>query len=261
MPITDFIIELFCQLDDAMRDVPKHPQAHLYPSELVTLGILFALKGVGNRAFYRWLKREGGDLFPRLPDRTRLFRLFATHQRWTDRFLAEPTVLGIVDSYGIELIHRTRLGHSPHQIGKLGWSNHRWIVGGKLAVVLNQWGLIVDWDAATANVYDATFHPLIEKYADRMWVLADCGFHAKRGDPPNLKIDRHHTWPERGEIEVVFAMLTTVAHLKKVGHRVWKYFCARLAFTMAMFNVLVQGWGMTLDETNTLHLSLASCSL
>jgi hypothetical protein len=35
------------------RFVPKHPQASLWPSEVVTLGLLHALKGVGNRPFYR----------------------------------------------------------------------------------------------------------------------------------------------------------------------------------------------------------------
>jgi hypothetical protein len=53
MSTEDFIIELFCRIDDAMQDIPKHPQAPLYPSERVTLGVLFALKGVGNRQFYR----------------------------------------------------------------------------------------------------------------------------------------------------------------------------------------------------------------
>ena len=33
-----------------------------------------------------------------------------------------------------------------------GLSNHRWIVGGKLCLVLNQYGLVVGWDCATANV-------------------------------------------------------------------------------------------------------------
>ena len=261
MPIVDFITELFCRIDDAMQEIPKHPQAQLYPSELVTLGILFALKGVGNRAFYRWVQQALPDVFPHLPERTRLFRLLVTHQRWTDRFLAEPTALGIVDTYRIELVHRTHRGATPHQIGKLGWSHHQWIVGGKLAVLLNQWGLIVDWDANTANVYDATFHPLIDKYREHMFVLADRGFHAKRGDPPNLKIDRHHRWPERNLIETVFAMLTTVAHFKKVAHRGWMYFCARLAFTMAMFNLLVQWHGLAVDAAGEIHLSLAPFSL
>jgi hypothetical protein len=63
-----------------------------------------------------------------LPERTRLFRLFKTHQNWTDRFLAEPTVLEIADTYGIGLLHPDREGCSDKQIGKKGYSNHRWIV-------------------------------------------------------------------------------------------------------------------------------------
>jgi hypothetical protein len=31
-------------VDDQMKDVKKHPQAHLYPSELVTIGIPFYFK-------------------------------------------------------------------------------------------------------------------------------------------------------------------------------------------------------------------------
>ena len=54
----DFITALFCRIDDKMQAVPKHPQAHLYPSEVVTIALLFALKGVGPRAFYRWLARD-----------------------------------------------------------------------------------------------------------------------------------------------------------------------------------------------------------
>lgn len=39
----DFIIELFWRIDDALKDVAKHSQAKLYPSEVVTLALLFAL--------------------------------------------------------------------------------------------------------------------------------------------------------------------------------------------------------------------------
>jgi hypothetical protein len=34
---------------------------------------------------------------------------------------------------------------------------------------------------------------------------------------------------------------------KKMMHRVWEYFAARLAFTMAAFNVLVQWHGLPAD--------------
>ena len=51
------IIAIFCLVDDRMPMIQKHRQAKLYPSEVVTIGILFALKGGHFRAFYRWLKR------------------------------------------------------------------------------------------------------------------------------------------------------------------------------------------------------------
>src|SRR3954451_3761276 len=113
MTTVEFITALFCEVDEQIGAIPKHPEAHLWPSEVVTLGLLHALKGVGNRAFYRWLTRDFRPLFPLLPERTRLFRLFTTHQDWTQVFLAAPSVLGVIDTYGIELIHPMREGRSP----------------------------------------------------------------------------------------------------------------------------------------------------
>ena len=75
----DFTIHLFCIVDDKMINAPKHIQANLYPSEVVALALLFALKGRGNRAFYRWVFKNLRHLFPNLPERTRLFRLFNSH--------------------------------------------------------------------------------------------------------------------------------------------------------------------------------------
>ena len=98
MTTEDFISELFYRVDEALIAIPKHPLANLWPSEIVTVGMLFALKGVGNRAFYRWLRRDWRPVFPGLPERTRLLRLLAPHRAWTDAFLAPPSVLGVVDS-------------------------------------------------------------------------------------------------------------------------------------------------------------------
>jgi len=257
----DFITELFCRIDDAMKDVHKHPQARLYPSEIVTLGVLFALKGVGNRQFYRWLIRDYLPLFPNLPERTRLFRLFTTHQDWTNCFLVEPSLLSVIDSYGIELIHPYREGRSEQQIGKKGLSNRRWIVGGKLCFLLNHLGQVVAWDCDTANVHDTTFHPLIRRFEDRTVVFSDFGFHAKEGDPTNLKVCEPFHHNERMIVETVLSMLTTVCHFKKVMHRVWENFQARLAFTMATFNLLVGWYGFHPDHTGFVHLSIADFCL
>jgi hypothetical protein len=210
----EFITALFCQVDDQLGGLPKHPEAHLWPSEIVTLGLLHALRGVGNRPFYRWLTRDYRALFPRLPERTRLFRLLKTHQDWTQAFWAAPTVLGGIDTYGIELLHPMREGRSSQQIGRKGLSNHRWIVGGKLCLLLNQWGLIVGWACATANVADNTFQWLIRQFEERMIVLSDTGFHAAEGDPSNLKLCQRGTWEDRMLVETVLSMLTLVCHFK-----------------------------------------------
>jgi hypothetical protein len=261
MSTEEFIIGLFCRVDEHSGAVPKHPQAMLYPSEVVTLALLFALKGVGERAFYRWLVRDLLPLFPALPERTRLFRLFRTHQEWIDSFMAAPTVLGVADTYGIELLHPWREGRSPRQIGKKGMSNHRWIVGGKLALVLNQWGLVAAWDCDTANVHDTTFQPLISQFTERMIVLTDSGFHAATGDPANLKVCHKGEWNDRMGVETVLSMLTVVCHTKHMCHRVWAAFRAHLGWLMALFNVLVQWHGLTPDDEGRIRLSIAAFSL
>lgn len=264
MTTMDFITEMFCRVDDVMHhehQVPRHPQAKLAPSEIVTLGLLYALKGMGQRAFYRWVWRDLLPLFPHLPERTRLFRLLATHHDWAQLFLASPTVLGICDCYGIELVHPMREGRSRTQIGKKGKSNHRWIVGAKLCLILNQWGLVVDWDTDTANVSDQTFHPRIKQFEEQMIVFTDTGFHAKEGDPRNLKVCRRGTWNDRMRIETVLSMLHGTCRLKKVTHRLWEHLKARLAFALAVFNICVQWNGLTCDEQGRVRLSLAHFSL
>src|SRR5262249_54226476 len=123
MMTVELITALFSEVDEPLHASPKPPEAHLWPSEVVTLGRLQALKGVGNRPFYRWLTCDYRPLCPRLPERTRLFRLLTTHQDWTRAFLAAPTVLGVIDTYGIELLHPMRAGRSPQQSGRQGLSN------------------------------------------------------------------------------------------------------------------------------------------
>lgn len=177
MSTEDFIIELFCRVDDHLKDEKQHSQAKLSKSEIVALALLFALKGTTCTNFYRWLKRDYESLFPNLPERTRLFRLFKTHQGLAHKFLAETTLIGVTDSFGIEFCHPIREKRFPHKkrIGKKGKSNSRWIVGGKLAVVLNKRGLVVDVATATANVSDKVFNPLLKKYENEMVIFADTG--------------------------------------------------------------------------------------
>ena len=86
MTTQDFIIALFYAVDQEMLEVPKHPDAKLYPSEVVTLALLHTIQGSGTRTFSHWLTRDYLPLFPHVPERTRLAWLFKTHTAWTTRF-------------------------------------------------------------------------------------------------------------------------------------------------------------------------------
>jgi len=154
-----------------------------------------------------------------------------------------------------------REGRSPQQIGRKGLSNHRWIVGGKLCLLLNQWGLVVAWECAAANVADNTLQWLVRQFEERMIILSDTAFHAAEGDPTNLKLCQRGEWQDRMLVETVLSMLTVVCHFKRVMHRVWTYFYARLAYTMAAFHVLVQWHGFQPYASGFVPLSMADFSL
>ena len=130
-----------------------------------------------------------------------------------------------------------------------------------MAYLVNQLGLIVAWDCSTANAHDTIFHDLIAEFQDTTVVLTDMGFHAKAGDPPNLKPCARGPWNVRMLVETILSMLTTVCHFKHVSHRRWSYFMMRLAFTMAMFNILVLWDGLPTDADGVIHLSIAQFSL
>ena len=239
MVMEDLITDLFCRIDDIMKDTPKHSQAKLHPSEIVTLAVLFAIKGVGQRAFYRWLGGNWRHLFPNLPERTRLFRLFTTHRGWTEHFLAEPTIFGVADTYGVELIHPIREGRSQEQIGRKGLSNRRWIVGGKLGFVLNRHGRVCAFASGTANTHDSHFRSMIQSFDGRMIVLTDSGFHGTQGDPANMKVCKPRTWGCRMLIETAWSMLTVCCDIKRMRHRVRSFFNMHLAWTVAAFNLML----------------------
>ena len=243
MTAVDFTVALFCRVDEAMPEARKHPLSKLYPSEVVALGMLQALRGEGLRAFHRWVCKELRSLFPRLPERSRLGRLLEQHAAWAKRFLAQPTFFGVCDSYGIELVHPWRERRARRLLARKGKSLHRWIIGAKVAVLLNSRGEIVSFALDGANVHDTRFHHLITPFENTMVVLADQGFHAKKNNPANLRVCRKGRWNERMLIETVFSLFTVVLRLKKLTYRRTNPLLARLAYTCAIFNLCINWSG------------------
>jgi hypothetical protein len=261
MATLDLIIHLFCLVDDRMQGERKHSQAVLYPSELVTIGILGALKGGHFRAFYRWLKRDYAGLFRGLPDRTRLQRLLKTHQAWFECCMADPTFFTVIDSYPIELIFPIREGRSPQQVGRKGKDKGRWTVGIKFCWLLNNCGQVIAWDWAPLDTPDNYFQPLVARFAGQTITLSDTAFHRKDGDPDNLTLCPKGTWNERMCVETALSMITVICDLKRVHHRLAPSIQARLAAVVAMFNLLLTLFHQLHPDADPTQMSIAEFSL
>jgi hypothetical protein len=205
------IVHSFYHVDNNMKDVSQVPQAKLYPSEVVTIGVLFALKGGHFRAFYRWLQRDDDRLFGGLPDRTTLHRQRRAQQGYRDRLVSEPSVLNVMDSFPIELLFPLRQGRSQRQLGKKNNDKGRGSIGIKRCWILNTYGQGVGWHWLTMNRPDQAFLPLACLIDEEGVVLTDLGFRCKAGLPTNLQRCPKGTWNDRMVIETVFSLLTVVS--------------------------------------------------
>jgi hypothetical protein len=255
----EIIIHIFYHVDNAMLSIQKHPLSKLYPSEVVTLGILFALKGGHFRAFYRWLVRDYDALFGGLPERTVLLRQLKSQQVHTDLLMAQPSVLNVVDSFPIELIFPIRQGRSKQQYGAKSRDKGRWSVGIKVAWIFNTFGQVSGWIWDKMNVSDNTFLDYLGDWNEIM--LTDYGFRCAHGVPDNVKVCKKGTWNDRMVVETAFSMLTVICKAKKIHHRLEIYIETRLAFMAAMFNICLKLFHQLHPDESPFKMSLAEFSL
>ena len=261
MTTEDIIYHIFWYVDDQMPNIAKHPQAKLYPSELVTIGLLFALKGRGWRAFYRWLKRDWDKFFGGLPDESRLRKALKAHQDWCDDLLAAPSLFTVIDSYPIELIFPIREGRSTRQIGRKGKDKGRWTIGIKLCWLLDTYGRVVDWDWAPQGTPDKHFNWMVSTLDGQTITLADLGFRDVDGPPPNLILCEKGKRNERMVVETALSMVTVICDLKRLHHRVADYLWAHLAYLAAMFNTLYALFHRLHPDQSPFKMSIAEFSL
>src|SRR5258706_1714828 len=261
MTTEDIIIHIFYHVDNGLGQIAKDPCAKLYPSEVVTIGILFALKGGYFRAFYRWLKRDFDCLFDGLPDRTNVMRQMREYQSLTDLLLEQPSVLNVVDSYPIELIFPIRQGRSKRQFGAKSCDKGRWSVSVKLCWILNSFGQVCGWIWDKMNCPDKSFLDFFEEYDQQAILLADWGFRSAAGVPENVKICKKGTWNDRMLIETSFSLLTVVCTAKKICHRLEAYIEARLSYTVAMFNICLKLFHQLHPQESRFKMSIAEFSL
>ena len=175
--------------------------------------------------------------------------------------MEQPSVLNVVDSYPIELIFPIRSGRSKHQFGTKSRDKGRWSVGVKLCWILNSFGRVCGWIWDKMNCPDKNFLDFFKEYDQQAILLADWGFRCADGVPNNVKVCKKGTWNDRMLVETSFSLLTVVCHTKKIHHRVEAYIEARLAYTIAMFNICLKLFHDLHPEQSVFKMSIAEFSL
>jgi hypothetical protein len=231
----DIIISLYCAISDVIGDSDyKHSQGHLWLSEIVLIGALAALKGGSFRQFYTWLwRREIAEI----PDRTRLSRLLKTHRAVCNHFLGRRSFFNVMDTFGIEIIRPIREGRS-YESTALAWkgkSGHRWIVGRKICVCINEGGEIVAFAQAGANVSDKTFNAIADD--PNSITLSDAGFKDKRGIPATLKICKRGEWNVRMSVETLFSLWDRICNVKRMCVKTLEGFITRITYLVTLTNL------------------------
>jgi len=231
----DIIILLYCAISDVIGEKDfKHSQGNLWLSEIVLIGALAALKGGSFRQFYTWLSRRA--IFT-LPERTRLSRLLKTHRAVCDHFLGTRSFFNVMDTFGIEIIRPIREGRS-YESTALAWkgkSGHRWIVGRKICVCINEGGEIVAFAQAGANVSDKTFNEIAND--PESITLADAGFKDKNGIPATLKICKRGEWNVRMSVETLFSLWDRVCNVKRMCVKTLEGFITRVTYLVTLTNL------------------------
>src|SRR5579864_6499654 len=111
------------------------------------------------------------------------------------------------------------------------------------------------------NCPDNAFLDFFEEYDQQAILLADWGFRCADGIPDNVKLCKKGTWNERMAVETSFSLLTVVCNAKKLFHRAEDYIEARLAYTVAMYNVCLRLFHQLHPDESPFKMSIAEFSL
>jgi hypothetical protein len=260
MTTEEMILHIFGSVDDEIGPVEKVAPADWYPSEGVTIGIWFALKGGHVRAFCGGLKPDYDAWFGGLPDRSTLQRPLRAQQDPADTRLGDASWLNGIDSFPIELLFPLREGRSKRQLGKQNRDQGRGSIGIKLGWILNPLGQGVGWHWLTLNCPDQDFRPLVTWLQADGLVLSDRGFRCQHGPPDHLQRCFKRTWHDRRMIETPFSLLTVICQPKKRFQRTAAHLEARLAYPAALFNVVLHRFRQ-LHSDDPFKLSIAEFSL
>lgn len=253
---TDMITLIFSSIDDIVKSIkldPKPgPKGTLSESEILTLMVLHPiLKPFCDlQRFYNCINWNFKHLFPKIPDYTRILRLFIKNKEllvYVMTKLSDPNSFGlIVDGtpIGVMEVIRGKFAKSFRDARKVKCaSKNEWHFGFLLVLIIDQQGTIT-----TANIgVEAEVKQLeniLEDLKDK-WFLADLGYRSKEMHE-RFWIDKQIKikltgGKERQWIENVIDFLKDKLGLSRIrGVRKTPAFLARVFSMLCAYNLCVK---------------------
>ena len=194
MNLDDFIVNIFCQVDDFMK---KHfqnrtlrkrgPLPQLADSEVVTMEIIGEYLGLQtDKKTFEFFKNCYHHFFPKLTNRVTFLRqaanLWAVKHKLFEYIANQfADTVAVLDSFPVAVCRFARAKYSKLFKGIATYGKemgNQTFYGFRLHLKINSIGMIQTFQLAPANVHDIHILPELT-YGDRGLVLGDKGYYSK----------------------------------------------------------------------------------
>lgn len=190
MPIEDYIIHIYCTVDDFLKTNPalrtRGPSPQLTDAEVITIEIVGEFLGLGSdKRIFSHFKQQWHTWFPKLGSRTTFTRqsanLWALKEQLRRHLISQierDNEISLFDGFPIPTCHIKRVKRRNPLKGQAAFGycaakEHKYF-GFKGHVVTNQHGLILNFTFTAANIDERDVLPeLSESY--RGFMIADKG--------------------------------------------------------------------------------------
>jgi hypothetical protein len=256
MPVEDFIIYVYCCVDEALHEVVKTPlrkrgfAPKLSDGEVITMELVGEFMGEDqDKGIWRYFRTHWHDWFPNLGSRSTFVKqsaaLYDVKRRVHHHLVVKMGAVGdsihMVDGFPMPVCEKARAAHSKCFKGEADYSycasKRQYYYGFEGYIVINFDGVICDYTFAAANIDE---RDVLQDMTDEMHglLIGDKGFirpllkeelAQQRIDlqtplRKNMKDKRpktfvHQLMKTRRLVETVISQLTERFHIEKVRAR------------------------------------------
>ena len=249
MKENDIMIKVFYTVDEIVKtiDIDKKPgpKSNLSDSEILTLMVLKPLlrpfKSL--KSFYNWIKINYLDYFPKLPEYSRITRLFEKYREYmlviTQKLADLNSFCLVADGTTVSVMTAIRGKYAKSFRNVYCASKKEWSYGFILEIIIDKQGRISFANVGTeAEVKQ--LENILKNLKDR-WVLADAG-NKGREIHENLWLDKQISinitgGKERQWIENVIGFLKEILGINHIRVRKMESFLSRVYSALCGYNL------------------------